>query len=118
MLLVGFLLHAAQTNSLGIPKFTALGGSAAFWFVLIGVGVNALVPPFSSWISDSYPESTIAGTVYMCGYTTKLGIYAMIRIFAGTEALVYVGVFMALYGVLMALLENDLRRLLQHGLFS
>jgi len=118
MLLVGFLLHAAQTNSLGIPKFTALGGSAAFWFVLIGVGVNALVPPFSSWISDSYPESTIAGTVYMCGYTTKLGIYAMIRIFAGTEALVYVGVFMALYGVLMALLENDLRRLFSYHIMS
>lgn len=118
MLLVGFLLHAAQTNSLGIPKFTVLGGSAAFWFVLIGVGVNALVPPFSSWISDSYPEATIAGTVYMCGYTTKLGIYAMIRIFAGTEALVYVGVFMALYGVLMALLENDLRRLFSYHIMS
>ncbi len=118
MLLVGFLLHASQTNSLGIPKFTVLGGSAAFWFVLIGVGVNALVPPFSSWISDSYPESTIAGTVYMCGYTTKLGIYAMIRIFAGTEALVYVGVFMALYGVLMALLENDLRRLFSYHIMS
>ena len=118
MLLVGFLLHAAQTNSLGIPKFTVLGGSAAFWFVLIGVGVNALVPPFSSWISDSYPESTIAGTVYMCGYTTKLGIYAMIRIFAGTQALVYVGAFMALYGVLMALLENDLRRLFSYHIMS
>lgn len=118
MLLVGFLLHAAQTNSLGIPKFTVLGSSAAFWFVLVGVGVNALVPPFSSWISDSYPESTIAGTVYMCGYTTKLGIYAMIRIFAGTQALVYVGVFMALYGVLMALLENDLRRLFSYHIMS
>lgn len=118
MLLVGFLLHAAQTNSLGIPKFNVLGGSAAFWFVLIGVGVNALVPPFNSWISDSYPESTIAGTVYMCGYTTKLGIYAMIRIFAGTEALVYVGVFMALYGVLMAFLENDLRRLFSYHIMS
>nr|WP_314631168.1 proton-conducting transporter membrane subunit [uncultured Mogibacterium sp.] len=118
MLLVGFLLHAAQTNSLEIPRFTALGGSAAFWFILIGVGVNAVVPPFNSWISDSYPESTIAGTVYMCGYTTKLGIYAMIRIFSGTEALVYVGVFMALYGVLMAFLENDLRRLFSYHIMS
>ncbi|ASS38139.1 proton-conducting transporter transmembrane domain-containing protein [Mogibacterium pumilum] len=118
MLLVGFLLHAAHTNSLEIPKFTAAGGSAAFWFVLIGVGVNAVVPPFNSWISDSYPESTIAGTVYMCGYTTKLGIYAMIRIFAGTEALLYVGVFMALYGVLMAFLENDLRRLFSYHIMS
>lgn len=87
MLLVGFLLHAAQTNSLEIPRFTALGGSAAFWFILIGVGVNAVVPPFNSWISDSYPESTIAGTVYMCGYTTKLGIYAMIRIFLALKRL-------------------------------
>ena len=118
MLLVGLLLHAAQTNSLEIPKFTAAGGSTAFWFVLIGVGVNAVVPPFNSWISDSYPESTIAGTVYMCGYTTKLGIYAMIRIFAGTEALLYVGVFMALYGVLMAFLENDLRRLFSYHIMS
>ena len=118
MLLVGFLLHAANSGSLAIPKYTGSDGSAAFWFILIGVCVNAVVPPFNSWISDSYPESTIAGTVFMCGYTTKLGIYAMIRVFAGTEMLLYAGVFMALYGVLMAFLENDLRRLFSYHIMS
>lgn len=118
MLLVGFLLNISYTGSLDIPKYTQPDGSAAFWFILIGVGVNAVIPPLNSWISDAYPESTIAGTVYMCGYTTKLGVYALIRIFAGTEMLVYVGVFMALYGVLMAFLENDLRRLFSYHIMS
>lgn len=118
MLLVGLLMNYANTGSLAIPRYTGPDGSWAFWFVLIGVSVNAVVPPFNSWISDSYPEATISGTVYMCGYTTKLGVYAMIRIFAGTELLVYAGVFMALYGVLMAFLENNMRRLFSYHIMS
>ena len=116
MLLIGFMIYMVKGGS-GLPTFSNYN-SIEFWFILIGVGVNAVIPPFNSWIVDAYPESTIAGAVYMGSFTTKIGIYALIRMFAGTKFLVYVGVFMAIYGISMAIIENDLRRLLCYHIIS
>lgn len=90
----------------------------AFWLVLIGVGVNAAMVPLHTWVPDAYPEATVEGTVYLCSFTTKVGIYCLIRMFAGTEFLIIVGVVMALFGAAMALIENDLRRLLSYHIIS
>ena len=116
MLLVGIISYIAKygmdiTNITGAQDFT-------FWMIFIGVAVNAAVPPLNSWMPDAYPESTIGGTIYLASFTTKSAIYVMIRFFAGTEWLVYIGAFMAIYGILMALLENDLRRLFCYHIIS
>ena len=42
----------------------------------------------------------------------------MVRAFSGTEILIYLGVAMALYGVIYAVLENDIRRLLAYHIIS
>lgn len=117
MLLIGVILYIYRHGT-ELPCLTCSTSEPAFWFVLIGVGVNAVMPPFNSWIVDAYPEATIGGTVYMSGLTSKIGIYALIRMFAGTESLLYIGVFMALYGVCMAFIENDLRRLFSYHIIS
>ena len=90
----------------------------AFWLILIGVAVNTAIPPFNGWLPDSYPESTSAGTVYLGTYTTKVGIFYIIKLFAGTEILVYFGVIMAIFGAVMALLENDIKRLFSYHIIS
>ena len=84
---------------------------AAYWLILTGVAVNAAIPPLNAWIADAYPESTMGGTVYMGSFTTKVGVFCLIKLFAGTHLLLYFGVFMAVWGACMALIENDLRRL-------
>jgi multicomponent Na+:H+ antiporter subunit D len=45
-------------------------------------------------------------------------VYALIRGFAGTELLVWLGAAMAVYGVVYAVLENDARRLLAYHIIS
>ena len=90
----------------------------AYWLILLGVAVNAAIPPLNAWISDAYPESTMGGTVYMASYTTKVGVFCLIKLFAGTEFLLYFGVFMAVWGACMALIENDLRRLFSYHIIS
>lgn len=89
-----------------------------YWFMLIGIGVNAALPPLHTWVADAYPESTNEGIIYLGSYTTKVAIYALIRVFAGTEILIYLGAFLAVYAVCMALLENDLKRLLSYHIVS
>lgn len=103
----------------GMELHTLTGGNGpGYWLVLLGVCINAGIPPFHTWIADAYPESTPSGTVYMGSYTTKAAIYALIRLFAGTEWLVLVGAVMAVFAACMALIENDLRRLLSYHIVS
>ncbi len=54
----------------------------------------------------------------MCAFTTKTAVYVLARSFAGMEVLVPLGVGMALYGVVYAVLENDARRLLAYHIIS
>ncbi len=116
LLLVGIVLKISG-GSFDIACLTGCE-DAAYWLMLAGVAVNAAIPPLHAWMPDAYPESTLGGTVYLGTYTTKVGIYTLIRLFAGAELLLYFGVFMALFGALMALLENDLRRLLSYHIIS
>lgn len=116
LLLAGTVLLCAGGNFsvelIGEP--TSLGP----WLIFLGVAINAAMPPFHTWAKDAYPESTPSGTVYMGSFTTKVAIYALIRLFAGTQWLVPLGAVMAVFGACMALLENDLRRLLSYHIVS
>lgn len=116
-LLGGIILHAVSTQSIVVgvlPK----DGSLAFYLMLIGVIVNAAVPPLHAWLTDAYPEGTVTGSVFMSAFTTKTAVYVLVRVFPGTELLVWMGTTMALYGVVYAVLENDCRRLLAYHIIS
>ncbi|HAA03707.1 MAG TPA: Na+/H+ antiporter subunit D, partial [Syntrophobacteraceae bacterium] len=70
------------------------------------------------WLTDAYPEGTVTGAIFMSAFTTKTAVYVLVRVFPGTELLVYMGTIMALYGVVYAVLENDCRRLLAYHIVS
>lgn len=116
LLLVGFIFQIFN-NGNEIVNLTG-GSGFIYWLILLGIAVNAAIPPLNGWLADAYPEATIGGTPYLASFTTKAAIYALIRFFAGTELLIWLGVFMAIYAALMALLENDIRRLLSHHIVS
>ena len=90
----------------------------AIYLIMIGFILNAAVPPLHAWLPDAYGEATFNGSVFMCAFTTKTAVYALCRGFAGMEILVVLGVIMALYGVVYAVLENDCRRLLAYHIIS
>lgn len=118
-LLAGIVLHC-QAGGHGWA-FTALDvhhPSTAAYFILIGFLLNAAVPPLHAWLPDAYAQGTFNGSVFLCAFTTKTAIYALCRGFAGLEILVPLGVVMALYGVVYAVLENDCRRLLAYHIIS
>lgn len=91
---------------------------AAYWLILIGMCVNVAMPPVNAWLVDAYASSTLTGGVFMSCMTTKVAVYALIRVFAGSEALMWGGVLMALYGACYAIMENDMRKLLSHHIIS
>jgi multicomponent Na+:H+ antiporter subunit D len=115
VMLTGILLHLAE----GGGAFVALPmESAAAWLILAGMLVNAAVPPLHAWLSDAYPRASIYGTVFLAAFTTKAAVYALIRGFPGVDVLVPLGVAMALFGAVYAVLQNDIRRLLAYHIVS
>ena len=116
VLLAGILLYWSQTGSLAFRDMGTSG--AAWWLILVAFLLNAAVPPLGAWLPDAYPEGTVTGAVFMTAFTTKSAVYVLIRGYAGTELLVWLGAVMAIYGVVYAVLENDARRLLAYHIIS
>ena len=115
VLLAGVLWHFADTRSL---LFEGFEGGAAAWLILLGFAVNAAIPPVHAWLTDAYPEASASGAVFLSAFTTKTAVYVLLRGFAGWEILIILGTVMALYGVVYAVLENDIRRLLAYHIIS
>jgi len=117
-LLGGAAIHYSQTGSMAFNSMMPFAGGIAFYLILLSFIINAAVPPFGAWLPDAYPEATVTGAVFMTAFTTKSAVYVLIRGFAGTEILIWLGAIMALYGVVYAVLENDIRRLLAYHIIS
>ncbi|MBC2721960.1 Na(+)/H(+) antiporter subunit D [Desulfosporosinus sp.] len=116
MLMIGILMHVAETGSL---EFNLIGLSGlASGFILLGFAVNAAIFPLSAWLPDAYPESTVVGTVFLSAFTTKTAVYTLARGFAGTEILMWLGITMIIYGIVFAILENDMRRVLSYSVIN
>lgn len=116
MLLGGIVMYYGQTGSLTFDQMQA--DSWASYLILIGFLINAAVPPLHAWLTDAYPEATITGAIFLSALTTKTAVYTLIRGYPGTEFLVYLGTAMALWGVVYAVLANDIRRLLAYHIIS
>jgi len=115
-LLAGILLQINATGSVAFEGFTLHG--LPTYLILIGFLLNAAAPPMNAWLSDAYPEATVTGGVIMTAYTTKTAVYTLIRGFAGWEVLMIVGCCMAIYGIIWAILENDMRRILAYSIMN
>lgn len=88
---------------------------------LIAFGIKAALFPLFFWLPASYPVAPIASTALFAGLLTKVGVYALIRVFTllfiqdiaytHTLLLILAGLSMVT-GVLGAASQNEFRRIL------
>jgi multicomponent Na+:H+ antiporter subunit D len=116
LLMAGLAGEIATTGSITFGKLTL--DSVPRWLILTGFLLNAGAWPLSAWLPDAYPESSWSGMVFLSAFTTKVAVYVLLRAFPGTELLIYVGLFMVFYGIIYAILENDMRRILAYSIVN
>ena len=116
ILKVGIEGVVVATGSVQIEAMLATDFSS--WMILIGILINAAAPPVSAWLSDAYPESSPTGSVFLSAFTTKTAVLALILLFPGEPVLIGLGLFMVMYGIIYALLENDVRRILAYSIVN
>ncbi|EKD39195.1 MAG: NADH dehydrogenase (Quinone), partial [uncultured bacterium] len=117
LLFAGILAHTVETGSILIEQLTDRSSLSA-WLILAGVALNAAVIPLHAWLPDAYPRATVTGAVFLSALTTKTAVYVLLRIFPGWEILIAMGVLMTLYGVVFAVLANDIREILAYHIIS
>ncbi len=116
ILKVGIEGVVVHTGSIDIQPM--LANNFDTWMMLIGILINAAAPPVSAWLSDSYPNSSPTGSVFLSAFTTKTAVIALILLFPGETVLIGIGLFMVMYGIIFALLENDIRRILAFSIVN
>lgn len=116
---VALLIGAALLLSDGHSRLEAVPlESAGAWALAASFAIKAAVPVFHVWVSDAYPRATPAGAVFLAIFSTKMGLYALARFFAGADILVLLGVMGAVGGVIYAAAQDDIRRLLAYVLVA
>ena len=116
LLLAGIAGHVVETGSI---SFEALSlNSISQYLILAGFLVNAGAPPLSAWIADAYPEASPSGSVFLSAFTTKTAVFTLLIAFPGTWLLIPIGIYMIFYGIIYALLENDMRRILAYSIVN
>jgi multicomponent Na+:H+ antiporter subunit D len=116
LLLVGTLFRLQQTGSI---DFDFIGlDSPGGWLIFLAFGIKCAFPLLHNWMTDSYPESTATGTVFLSVYATKSAVYCLARGYPGTELLVYIGAVMTCLPIFYAVMENNLRRVLSYSLMN
>ncbi len=128
-LLTFFLLAGSATSSLDFEHWAAVAGSLSpalaglmFVLALVGFGAKAGIVPFHVWLPEAHPAAPSHVSALMSGVMIKTGIYGLLRAltFLGDPpswwgwTLLVVGVTSGLLGVLFALAQHDLKRLLAY----
>jgi multicomponent Na+:H+ antiporter subunit D len=130
--LFGMALVYAATGTLNMAQLAVrLDGvssgtrTALFAVLLVAFGIKAAVFPMSAWLPDSYPTAPAPVTAVFAGLLTKVGVYAMIRthslLFPGGEldhVLMVAALLTMLVGILGAIAQSDIKRLLSFTLVS
>jgi len=92
--------------------------------LLVAFGMKAAVFPLCFWLPDAYPTAPSPVTAVFAGLLTKVGVYALIRtqtlLFPGElrPLLGVVAVATMLIGVLGAIAQNDIKRILSFHIVS
>jgi multicomponent Na+:H+ antiporter subunit D len=93
--------------------------------LLVTFAIKAAVFPLSLWLPDSYPTAPAPVTAVFAGLLTKVGVYAIIRtqtlLFPDTPLsglLMGAALLTMLIGILGAIAQSDIKRLLSFTLVS
>lgn len=129
-LLALFVLLGKAGRSMDFADFriptTGPAGATMFLLAVIGFGTKAGFVPLHVWLPEAHPAAPSFVSAVMSGVMIKTGIYGLLRVMTwagpqGTlpplwwgQVLVGIGAVSGILGVLFALTQHDLKRLLAY----
>ena len=127
-LLVFFIVLGQRAGSLDFATIVAAGptdaatGGLLFLLALVGFGTKAGLMPLHVWLPEAHPVAPSHVSAVMSAVMVKVGIYGLVRaliLLPPAPAwwgglLIGIGIVSGIWGVLFALAQHDLKRLLAY----
>ena len=108
-------------DTMRLAEMTPFWASVAYLLALFGFGAKAGLVPMHVWLPEAHPAAPSPVSALMSGVMLKTAIYGLLRVtfdllniqigWWGTLALA-LGLITALYGVIFAAVQSDMKRLL------
>lgn len=126
-LIIAFLLTEAATGTMSFDAlknyFSNHSNPALFFLFFAGFAVKAGFVPFHTWLPEAHPAAPSHVSGVMSGVMIKMGIYGIFRLLTNVQSDFYfigiiimlLGVVTGLYGIMMAIVQTDLKKLLAYS---
>ncbi|MDR0816055.1 MAG: oxidoreductase [Desulfovibrio sp.] len=128
-----FLLEGLSKNAVNLAAVNPVWIQGALVLCLAGFAVKAGLVPLHSWLPDAHPAAPSPVSAPLSGIITKMGIFGIVSVIlagAGQAAggmrglfdlswfgttLVFMGAATLIYGEIMALRQDDIKRMLAYS---
>ncbi len=125
-ILVAFLILEKETGKMhfdALPAyFSQHSNIILFLLFFIGFGIKAGFVPMHTWLPRAHPAAPSHVSGIMSGVMIKMGIYGIVRVLISLQSdflvigliILGISVISALFGVMMAIMQHDLKQLLAY----
>ncbi|MBR2429485.1 MAG: NADH-quinone oxidoreductase subunit E [Alistipes sp.] len=130
LLVVGFVMVYNVTGSANfaaiVDYFKMQAPLPLFVILFLGFGMKAGIFPMHIWLPEAHPAAPSHVSAIMSGVMIKTGIYGIIRLMQAIDLnvqllntigmiILFSGIITGLWGVIMAAMQNDIKRLLAYS---
>lgn len=126
LIMFGFLLVKDASGEMSFqalgPYFATHSNTLVFVVFFAGFGIKAGFIPLHTWLPKAHPAAPSHVSGIMSGVMIKMGIYGILRVTSFLSAdqeligsiVLGVGIVSGLVGVILAIMQHDLKRLLAY----
>lgn len=116
--------EASILYQLGLDSITQ---QFLFWGLFVAFAIKMPIFPFHTWQPDTYTESPTPATMLLSGIMLKMGVYSLYRwlmpvvpiaFFENSFLVMMFAIIGLVYGAVIALQQQDIKRLLAYSSFS
>jgi len=128
-IIIAFAMLSLKSGNFDFNSFSIvlqnnkIFANTIFLLTFIGFGTKAGFIPFHNWLPDAHPAAPSHVSAIMSGIMIKTGIYGILRIILLINipskllafSVLLISIITALYGILYAISQNDLKRLFAYS---